>query len=96
MVTVWLLYGYCSVIWAQIAKKPGKNACGNEMVTVGTGFIFRWFGVPGPIKHDNSERQQQMLQQRSSGIVVFYRVWDSEPPQKWAGVNSNHTVTTYF
>ena len=82
MVTVRLLYGYCSVIWTKIAEIPGKNACGKKMVTVGTGFIFRWFGVPDPIKHDNSGRQQQMLQPRSSGIVVFYRVWDSEPPQK--------------
>ena len=61
---------------------PYKILVVTKMVTVGTDFFFRWFGVPDPIKHDNSGRKQQMLQPLSSGIVVFYRVWDSKPPQK--------------
>ena len=64
------------------------------MVTVDTSSFLRWFGVPDPIKHDNTGRTWLQHLLLPSGIVVFYRVGDSKPAEKEAGSNSNHFVTT--
>ena len=60
------------------------------MVTVDTSSFWRWFGVPDPIKHDNTGRKWLQHLLLPSGIVVFYRVGDSKPAEKEAGSNSNH------